>query len=69
MKYDTNRQNMFQHAVLAGLWVLILCAFGKRPHRLAVNFQIAAITFGDIYGVQTEEAKQYRRDITYGGIL
>lgn len=63
-----NKQNdMFQHAVLAGLWVLILCAFGKRPHIQANNFRSSAIAFGDEYG--NPNGHDYRREITYGGTL
>lgn len=64
---DRKRMDMFQHLVLAGLWVIILCLFKKNPVTQAINYQTNAIAFGDIYGNQGETAADYRRDRTYGG--
>lgn len=69
MNKDKLRQDMFQHAVLSALWILILCAFGKRPIKQALNFKSAAISFGDQFGNQNEAAQEYRREITYWGEL
>lgn len=59
----------FQHLVLAALWVLIRAAWGQKDHRAATNFQSGAIDFGDRFGRQSETAREYRREITYGGRL
>jgi hypothetical protein len=64
-----DRNNIFQHLVLAGLWVLILRAFGKVAIDQAINFKINAIAFGDMFGLRGDEAKQYRRENTYRGDL
>lgn len=63
------RQDMFQHAVLHALWILILCAFGRKPIKQALNFKNTAIMFGDQFGNQSENAENYRREVTYWGEL
>lgn len=65
MSQDTE----FQHLVLAALWVLIRAAWGQHDRNAATNFQCGAIDFGDRYGREGETAKEYRREITYGGYL
>lgn len=65
-----DRNEAFQHLVLAGLWAIITNLYGRNTHpRLATNFQSGAIAFGDKYGQQTEAAQAYRREVTYGGNL
>jgi hypothetical protein len=64
-----NRNDMFQHLVLNALWVLIVRAYGGNATDAALNFRSSAISFGDMYGNQSEEAKKYRREVTYGGSL
>lgn len=64
-----SRDRDFQHLVLAGLWVLILCCWGRKPLNQATNFQSSAIAFGDLHGTEGENAKVYRRTITYGEFL
>lgn len=65
----TKRTDMFQHIVLAGLWILIRCAFGKQPIKEASDFKSDCLYFGDLYGDKSEGAKDFRRNITYGGSL
>lgn len=66
-----NRNDQFQHLVLNALWVLILAAFGRSRSGLeaAQNFRSAALSFGDMYGNQSDQAREYRRKVTYGGEL
>jgi hypothetical protein len=66
MKKDS-RTDMFQHAVLHALWIIILFLAGRdfAAKNNARNWISAARAFGDLYGVQGEKAKEYRREVTY----
>jgi len=61
----TARTNLFQHLVLQGLWVIILILSKKDVLRQILNFRGEIVSFGDMYDTKGEEAKMYRRDVTY----
>lgn len=65
MSSKEQRNDMFQHLVLNGIWILVLLAFGKKPHKQALNWRSSAVAFGDLHGAQGEQAYEYRRDVTY----
>lgn len=60
---DPNR--LFQHAVLQGLWLIVLLLSGKHASLQRAYFRSNCLGFGDLFGQQTDEAKQYRRNVTY----
>ncbi len=66
MKAD-ERTNMFQHAVLNALWIIILFLAGKdfAAKDNARSWISGARAFGDMYGVQGDEARKFRHEKTY----
>lgn len=65
------RNGHFQHLVLKGIYCILLALVATNPRAKspANNFRIDALGFGDLYGRQTEEAKTYRREVTYPPIV
>ena len=61
----TARANLFQHLVLQGLWVIVLILLKKDASNQTVIFKGGIVDFGDVYGVKGEEARMFRRDVTY----
>jgi hypothetical protein len=62
----TDRNSLFQHLVLNGIWMLALLIMGfKHRAQIVHSWRDGAIMFGDQYGVQGDEAKRVRREMTY----
>lgn len=58
------RDKMFQHLVLAGLWVIVRMIY-YRDTQTANLWRATVLGFGDIYGVKGEGAAKYRRERTF----
>jgi hypothetical protein len=65
MNKDTERNTMFQHLVLNGIWMLFLAIRGYDNHQGIHSWRDGAIYFGDEYGVSGDDAKRIRRELTY----
>lgn len=59
----------FESLCLSGIWLLILFAAGKRPVHQATTWRANAIGYFDEHGVQTKDAKAYRRDTTFPELM
>jgi hypothetical protein len=65
MSKKSEQDYAFQHTVLKLLWLIFLYTAGKRPLNQIYSARDSCIAFGDVYGVQGEAAKKYRRENTY----
>ena len=53
----------FRSLVLSGIWTIIRAV---RPNRtFGYEWRANAVTYMDEHGQQTDEARKYRRDITF----
>jgi hypothetical protein len=62
------RANYFQHLVLQGIYGILRCFIAMQcpqAKHIANDFRINALGFGDMYGLQTEAAKEYRRSKSF----
>lgn len=59
------RRTAFESLVLSGIWILIRMGFGKRPTGDATSWRANVIPYFDQHGLQHDEAKMYRRAVTF----
>lgn len=69
MTEDQARNKDFQVIVLAALWLVIMGVCGKKIRYSSINVRSNMLAFGDMYGLQHDEAKAYRREKTFPEIL
>lgn len=59
----SEKEIAFQALVLQGLWTIMKLT--QRTHPDAVRWRADAIWHMDLIGQQTEDAKKYRREVTF----
>jgi hypothetical protein len=59
------RRTVFEALVLQALWLLVRYAAGMKPTSQAHGWRANALAHMDANGVQTNEAKEYRRETSF----
>lgn len=59
------RRLAFEALVLQALWLLMLRAFGSNPRVQVIHWRAHAIGYLDEVGVQSEPAKEHRRETAF----
>lgn len=63
---EREERTAFTVLVLSGLWLVLRAAvFGRAPHSDAMDWRAHAIAHMDEIGQKTDEAKTYRREVTF----